>query len=279
MGRKGLGKLSLFSIAKTIVVQTVKNGQRSAFRMELDKIKEKIGEREATYEPEVLLADDIDFDRGTRITITNPKKRIHQAASALRKRLARRFSIIGPAHDFIVSINDEEIFATDRDYYHKVQYLWTFDDRDSFYKGLCANAEPIEDIPGVIEPVIERDGKSEKPEGRHEDGLSGNTPVGEVRGWIGTVDHSGKLKDQHGDNLNRIVILVRGKVADHGDGVSQSLPEAVVRLQIRSQFRAEHGHHLLGPGGIGQEQTADEQQVFSAFGRHDSPVQSVSQNL
>nr|VFK01034.1 MAG: Histidine kinase-, DNA gyrase B-, and HSP90-like ATPase [Candidatus Kentron sp. LFY] len=42
MGRKGIGKLSLFSIAKTIEVRTVKDGQRSAFRMNLDDIKAKI---------------------------------------------------------------------------------------------------------------------------------------------------------------------------------------------------------------------------------------------
>nr|VFK42720.1 MAG: Histidine kinase-, DNA gyrase B-, and HSP90-like ATPase [Candidatus Kentron sp. TC] len=190
MGRKGIGKLSLFSIARTIEVRTVKEGEKSAFRMELDEIKKKIGEREAaTYAPEELSTDDIDFGKGTRITITEPKKRIHQASGALRMRLARRFSVIGPGYGFSVFINGEEISATDRDYYHKVQYLWTFGDEDDLYKDLCTEAEPIASLPGTLDSV------------------------GEVRGWIGTVEESGKLKDQHGDNLNRIVILVRGKVA------------------------------------------------------------------
>nr|VFK19416.1 MAG: Histidine kinase-, DNA gyrase B-, and HSP90-like ATPase [Candidatus Kentron sp. LFY] len=189
MGRKGIGKLSLFSIAKTIEVRTVKDNQRSAFRMQLDEIKRKIGEREATYKPEVLSTEDIDFEKGTQITITDPKKRIYQAASALRTRLARRFSIIGSANHFAVSINDEAVSHTDRDYYHKVQYLWTFGDEKGSYKKLCTEVESMENLPGRLD--------------------SGD----EVQGWIGTVEESGKLKDQHGDNLNRIVVLVRGKVA------------------------------------------------------------------
>ena len=35
-----------------------------------------------------------------------------------------------------------------------------------------------------------------------------------VTGWIGTVNESGHLKDTDtGDNLNKIVVMVRGKVA------------------------------------------------------------------
>jgi len=33
-----------------------------------------------------------------------------------------------------------------------------------------------------------------------------------VRGWIGTVKESGALKDEE-DNLNKIVVMVRGKMA------------------------------------------------------------------
>nr|VFK58740.1 MAG: Histidine kinase-, DNA gyrase B-, and HSP90-like ATPase [Candidatus Kentron sp. TC] len=190
MGRKGIGKLSLFSIAKTIEVRTVKDGQRSAFRMNLNDIESQIGKQESgMYAPIPLSTDDIDFERGTRIVITDLKKRVHKMVGALRMRLARRFSVIGPGYGFSVFINGEEISATDRDYYHKVQYLWAFGNEDDFYKDLCTKAESVEDLSGLLD--------------------SGD----EVRGWIGTVEESGKLKDQHGDNLNKIVVLVRGKVA------------------------------------------------------------------
>src|SRR6266852_7442775 len=39
MGRKGIGKLSSFSIAGVIDVYTIKNGERTAFRMDREDIK------------------------------------------------------------------------------------------------------------------------------------------------------------------------------------------------------------------------------------------------
>ena len=40
MGRKGIGKLSLFSIAKTVEVHSIRGNARHGFRMDLDKIEE-----------------------------------------------------------------------------------------------------------------------------------------------------------------------------------------------------------------------------------------------
>ncbi|MGH9197537.1 MAG: ATP-binding protein, partial [Acidimicrobiia bacterium] len=42
MGRKGIGKLSLFSIANVVELHTVKDGKVSAFRMVLGDIRDKI---------------------------------------------------------------------------------------------------------------------------------------------------------------------------------------------------------------------------------------------
>ena len=43
MGRKGIGKLSLFSIAKTVRVETAKEGHKNALSMDLDDIQASIG--------------------------------------------------------------------------------------------------------------------------------------------------------------------------------------------------------------------------------------------
>ena len=45
MGRKGIGKLSLFSIARTVEIETVRNSEASAFRMQLERIREQIQNR------------------------------------------------------------------------------------------------------------------------------------------------------------------------------------------------------------------------------------------
>ncbi len=111
MGRKGIGKLSLFSIANEIVVETARNEERNALRMTLSGIQAAIGSQSpsdsAQYQPEELPTSGIDFGQGTRITLSNLRKRqTLSTAEGLRKRLARRFSIIGPSHHFEVAVND-----------------------------------------------------------------------------------------------------------------------------------------------------------------------------
>ena len=51
MGRKGIGKLSLFSIADTVTVHSVKDGVRHGFVMDAKKIREKIKEGGTGYNP------------------------------------------------------------------------------------------------------------------------------------------------------------------------------------------------------------------------------------
>jgi hypothetical protein len=119
-----------------------------------------------------------------------PEKNVLQTRPALRKRLARRFSILGSVYKFTIKIEGHPIAITDRDYFHKVQFLWTFAKDDDGIAKLCgSNLEHHEKRDGVV--------------------LSGKYSV---RGWIGTVKESGALKDEF-DNLNKIVLMVRGKLA------------------------------------------------------------------
>ncbi|GAB6863193.1 ATP-binding protein [Haloplanus litoreus] len=203
MGRKGIGKLSLFSIAETVEVYTTKDGEEHAFRMVVDEIKEAIGEEEPgnnamqpqSYVPTRIDDFPDDHTEGTKIVLKDLKKRVHTAESALRKRLARRFSILGSEYDFTVTVNSEPIDITDRDYFHKIQFLWTFgDDR---YVDYC------------------RDAKLEEHEHRSSTTESGH----EVEGWIGTVEKPRDLvedvpgRGSETDDLNKISLMVRGKMA------------------------------------------------------------------
>ena len=57
MGRKGIGKLSLFSIARTVEVHSVRNGEKHGFIMDSEDIEEKIRDgREAQYHPRAIAA-------------------------------------------------------------------------------------------------------------------------------------------------------------------------------------------------------------------------------
>ena len=203
MGRKGIGKLSLFSIAETVKVYTTKDGEQHAFQMNVDDIKEAIGEEEvaaSTVQPQIYTPTPLDefpddLEQGTKIVLKDLKKRVHTAESALRKRLARRFSILEPEYNFTVRVNEDRIDITDRDYFHKIQFLWTFGSDE--YVDYC------------------RDDKLQEHEHR-----SATTENGyEVEGWIGTVEKPRDLVEDHpgenseADDLNKISLMVRGKMA------------------------------------------------------------------
>jgi len=203
MGRKGIGKLSLFSIARTVEVYTAKDGEENAFRMDVSEIKEAIGEEDpnseedprGSYKPTPLDEFPFDFNQGTVIILKDLKKSVHTAENALRKRLARRFSVISPDYNFKVSVNDERVTVTDRDYFHKIQFLWTFGDDDDTYEGYCANLEHSEERPDETASEYE------------------------VEGWIGTAELPKDLVESYPgeqnetDDLNKISLMVRGKMA------------------------------------------------------------------
>lgn len=197
MGRKGIGKLSLFSIADIITVETVRDGDKSAFRMNLHDIRDAIkgetsGERKGSYKPQPIDPSPIDWPHGTRITLEGVRKRYTiRTPSALRKRLARRFSIIG--EDFEVFVEDEKVTSADRGYYDKIQYLWTYGKQQAVEDMCTGIEEPMKHVVDRTQVVTEGDFT--------------------ISGWLATVSESRYIKDEDGDNLNRIAIFFRGKMA------------------------------------------------------------------
>ena len=216
MGRKGIGKLSLFSIAETVKVETFKEDEKNkveeknGFVMSKQQIDNHIADKnEHPYEPKPLSESEIGLtEEGTRIVLTDLKKRITKAHSNyLRKRIARRFSIIAE-DDFNVFVNGSPVEITDRDYFHKIQYLWHYGEDSEKYVKLCSNLENPEH-------VEKKDGTIEVQD---EDNIENLTDS--VKGWIGTVRKPNELTDTNvagkkdvNENLNKIVIMVRGKLA------------------------------------------------------------------
>lgn len=94
MGRKGIGKLSVFSIADTVEVHSARGGERNAFKIEVDVLKAQI-EKDKPYNPESIDVDAALREHGTIIRLTNlRRRRIDIALNALRKRVARRFDVL-----------------------------------------------------------------------------------------------------------------------------------------------------------------------------------------
>ena len=185
LGRKGIGKLSLFSIADTIEVRSVKNGQKSGLVLSLPEIQESIERGDKKYAPNQIAADKISISKGTQIKIRDIRKQTNRAPAALRRRLARRFSSIGQTVDgkrFDVFVNNVEVTTEDREYYKKVEFLWSYGER----------------------------GEEVKPQTNARKIFDRNA---NFTGWIGTVAKAGDLMSEDGDNLNDIQIMVRGRVA------------------------------------------------------------------
>jgi hypothetical protein len=152
MGRKGIGKLSLFSIAREVRVFSIKGRQRSAFEMKLADIQAKISGGEGTYEPPPIPKAQFpgDLKKGTRIVLRDLKKGLNQAAAGLRVRLARRFSIIGAERRFQLFVNDEEVTVKDRGYFGRLQYLWHYGDEGKRALSLAKKLDEDEERPAEL---------------------------------------------------------------------------------------------------------------------------------
>ena len=191
MGRKGLGKLSFFSIAKFIDVQSAKDGQAHGLHMSVDGIHESVEKKEPFYRPNPLSAEDITVTKGTKIVLREIKRqRLGRGAAALRKRLARRFSVIGELYDFKITIDGQPITTDDRGDLPIAQFLWTFGD--------------FEPDTASIPKVLERERLPSRFGPWPEDWS--------VDGWIGTARLPKQLDSEDAGNLNGIVVFARGRL-------------------------------------------------------------------
>lgn len=190
MGRKGLGKLSLFSIAETIRIQSAKDGEQHGCLLTSRGIREASGNNEPYY-PSPLDDSEITVEAGTRIELNDLKsERLGVTTAALRKRLSRRFSILGMQHDFNMFINGAAITAEDRGDLRACEYLWTIGDFEETASGLPNLKE---------QKQIEFDCVAGKEDWR-------------ISGWIGTAHKPSDLSSRDAGNLNGVVLFARGRL-------------------------------------------------------------------
>lgn len=191
MGRKGLGKLSLFSIANVIEVESARDGEAHGLRMTVDGIHESVKKKEPFYSPESLPVEKICVTQGTRIVLRDIKRqRLGRGAVALRKRLARRFSVIGEAHGFKIDLDGKAITPSDRGDLPMVQFLWQFGD------------DPLDLTPAT--QLLEQESLPNR--------FDAWDTGWKVSGWIGTARFPKQLDSEDAGNLNGIVVFARGRL-------------------------------------------------------------------
>lgn len=193
MGRKGIGKLAMFSLCKAVDIATKREGTDPVHvRVDVERLKKAISQK-TQY---VLEKGDTKkrFSRksGTRIRLIGIHSSIEKSDQFLIRRLARRFAVVGRT-DFHVAVNGHEITPRDRGFYDKVQFCWSF--------GGERAREDIKEFSNIV-----------KVDGRRCVEVIG-AKVGRrrIQGYIAATYNPKDLKSAE-DNCNLISIFANGRV-------------------------------------------------------------------
>ena len=197
MGRKGIGKLSIFRSLERRNIHRGRqrsngfpDGPRNHSQSDLRKPPD-------TYKPDALATWPSELTKGTRIVLSALSKNLSgMTVEGLKRRVARRFAVIGPTYDFKVLVNGNEIgpkkgIQVD---HNALEYVWTYGDQSNFVITCKHLSRPEEKRLPAIQAELTKGGI-------------------DLSGWIGTVSNPSQLKDEDGDNLNRLAVFMRGKMA------------------------------------------------------------------
>lgn len=124
LGKKGLGKLSMFGIGKEVHISTVQNGKKNVFIMDYAKLKNC---EDNVYKPEIVEYDAVTAESsGTTISIKHLSRKSDFDLYGVRRNLLMRFHIF--SSDFKVHINDDQDLeiATNEIPEEKSQFVWSF---------------------------------------------------------------------------------------------------------------------------------------------------------
>ncbi|CAH0190608.1 BbrUII/HgiDII family restriction enzyme [Microbacterium foliorum] len=200
MGQKGIGKLSIFSLAGQVDVYSTDGNESNGFRIRLDKLEESI-RGQVPYSPEDLPVPSDLPTTGTRLVLSELKSaRSGITATALRKRLARRFDVLRPGSGvhgpFSMIVNGDPIGFKDRDDLKRIQYLWEFGTQEL----------DKANMPKLVDRWVLTDNVVHKELGW------------KVEGWFGTVETPTDLTDEddRGESLRNIIVIARRRPIQEG---------------------------------------------------------------
>ncbi|MBD9651977.1 ATP-binding protein [Ensifer sp. ENS09] len=203
MGRKGIGKLSMFALSNFVKVSSQAKGSPIVgFEVDVPLLKKNIEAQKPILLDE-FTPSPFPKGHGTRIELTSVLKTLNKTEEYLRIKLARRFSILGPEHGFRVHLNKREIVESDRAIYDKFQFLWSFDQ---------PTLDRVNKLAKNISSVGEDGAPKEKcekllPNGVH---LDDGTPA-TVTGYIASVFRPRDLGSRD-DSANTLSIFANGRV-------------------------------------------------------------------
>jgi hypothetical protein len=198
MGRKGIGKLSVFSIAETVTVYSTKDGESNGLRIKVEDLEKRIKEGKP-YHPEPVDVPDEHTKLGTTLVLERLKtKRADLTGIALRKRLARRFDVLDDTAPedggFEIKVDKKAITYADRQDLKTLEFIWEFG----------AETIPASALPSKIQRFV----LTEDAAGRAD---------WKVAGWIGTAHLPTDLtEDEDVGSLKNVIVLARKRPIQEG---------------------------------------------------------------
>jgi Histidine kinase-, DNA gyrase B-, and HSP90-like ATPase len=199
MGRKGIGKLSVFSIAETVTVFSTKDGTSNGLKIEVPKLEKAIRAHKPYYPVPTKVPAEHQMKGTTIILDRLKKKRSKLTALALRKRLARRFDVMDQRKasegGFHIEVNGDRITWADRQELKKLEFIWEFGEQSL----------PAEALPKEVTRFVVKDN------------VVNSTKNWLIRGWFGTAKKPTDLtEDSDAGSLKNIIVLARKRPIQEG---------------------------------------------------------------
>lgn len=135
IGKKGIGKLAFFGIAKTIKITTVSNGLLNSFIMDWEELKNS----NKVYKPRIIKKNaKTELPNGTRLTLSNIARKSSFKPMDIAIRLSKTFSVFDKK-DFNVVIkhnNESEIEVENKLRFENINIYkeWKFPFKDEEFK-------------------------------------------------------------------------------------------------------------------------------------------------
>lgn len=116
IGKKGLGKLAFFGVAKKAVIETTKNGEKTIFEMDWEKIQALSSKNE--YEP-IFSKEKTSEKNGTKIVLTHIDRKSNFDTESLKKSISNYFIFDSTFKVFIKDDNSNDFQEIDNELRYK----------------------------------------------------------------------------------------------------------------------------------------------------------------
>ena len=127
IGKKGLGKLALFGLAKTITITTCRDGKRNEFVLDWDELNNAAG----VYKPTAIGVDQpTEEPNGTAVSLTGLKRKSPFDAEGLADSLSR-FFIVDDTFDLRIEASNGDRMSIDNSRRYRtldIQFRWDLSD-------------------------------------------------------------------------------------------------------------------------------------------------------